>query len=76
MTTAARLLRVTPVLIGLWRFHHATWAKPQWCCTWNFNGQYRDTFHKATPDAALDAVWRNWRKAKRDRSRSGAAGAC
>jgi len=67
MTTSLRLLRVQPVLIGLWRFHHSTWAKPQWCCTWRHRGQYHDTFHKRTPDQALDAVWKNWRELKKRR---------
>ena len=64
MTLSTRLLRVQPVLIGLWRFHHAGWKHPQWCCTWRHRGSYYDTFPRKTPDAALDAVWRNWRKKK------------
>jgi len=67
LTTASRLLRVAPVLIGLWKFHHASWAKNRWCCTWRHRGQYYDTFARLTPDAALDAVWRNWNNAKRRR---------
>lgn len=64
MTTSARLLRVSPVLIGLWRFHHASWARNKWCCTWRWRGNYYDTFPRQTADAALDAVWRNWRRKK------------
>lgn len=64
MTTSLRLHRVSPVLIGLWRFHHASWKDNKWCCTWRYRGSYYDTFPKDTADKALDAVYKNWQKAK------------
>ena len=64
MILSERLERVQPVLIGLWRFHHSGWVKPQWCCTWRYNGNYHDTLPKKTADLALDAVWKNWKQIK------------
>ena len=59
-----RLERVMPVLIGLWRFRYKG-NHPNWCCTWCYRGLYYDTYPKATPGEALDAVYRNWRKRRR-----------
>ncbi len=62
MNLTQRLERVQPVLIGLWRFHHSSWVEPKWCCTWRLKGNYHDTLPRNTADAALDAVWKNWRQ--------------
>jgi hypothetical protein len=50
----------------LWRFRYKG-NKPNWACTWCYRGLYYDTYPKATPGEALDAVYRNWQGKKRTR---------
>lgn len=57
-----KINQALPVLIGLWRFHNSKWTKSQWCCTWKYKDSYYDTFPKETPEKALDALLRNWRR--------------
>ena len=59
------LERVSPVLIGLWRFRYHKHSQGMWCCTWRYRGLYYDTYPRKKPEDALNAVWRNWQEVKR-----------
>lgn len=58
------LTKATPVIIGLWRFRRLGEKTPQWCCTWRYRGNYYDTYPRKTPEAALQAMLKNWQQVK------------
>lgn len=65
LTLQEKFVRMEDCFIGVWRFHHVNKVKPQFCCTFRFNGNYYDTYGKPTVEAALDAAWKNFKEIKR-----------
>jgi hypothetical protein len=58
------LAKADPVIVGLWRFRRFGEKHPQWCCTWRYRGNYYDTYPRKTPEAALQAMLKNWQQVK------------
>jgi len=57
------LKKVEKELIGLWKFRQRG-KKPMWCTTFCFEGDYYDTYGKATPETALEACYQELCKLK------------
>ncbi len=69
MTLEQHFERVTPELVGVWRFR-VKGQKPKWCCTYTINGMYYDTMGADTIQEALTRVWRVVAQNRKNASKS------
>lgn len=60
----SKFRRVQDHLVGLWKFRQRG-KRPTWCTTYVFKGNYYDTLGKNTPEAALDAMYKDLEKLKK-----------